>query len=104
GLVYGEDAARGAVRTELEHTVGPDAAAAIQDVLANVNHPTAGLWATVAGVATLGLGALGSFLHLRNALCRIWRLEPPGGGGILATLLDYAIAIFMVLCCGGLLL
>jgi membrane protein len=104
GLVFGPEAAQGAVEGQLTQIVGPDAAHAIQGMLKRINRPTAGFWATVAGSVTIVLGALGAFLHLRSALCRIWHLEPSGGGGILATILNYVLAIVMVLCCGGLLL
>jgi membrane protein len=104
GLVFGEEAARGAVAAQLTDALGKDAAGAVQDLLAQVNEPGAGTFATVASIVTLLLGALGSFLHLRSALSRIWRLSPPGGGGILAIVLDYAIAVLLVLLTGGLLL
>jgi len=104
GLVFGEKAAREAVEAELNRAVGHDAADAVQGMLTQTSSPRAGILTTIAGIATLGLGALSAFLHLRGALCRIWHLEPPGGGGFLAMILDYVIAIIMVLCCGGLLL
>jgi membrane protein len=104
GLVFGEDAARGNVASQLEHTIGRDAARVVEELLKRVNQPRAGLWATVAGGATLIAGALGAFVQLRSALCRIWHLSPACGGGFLGMLLDYVIAFIMVLCCALLLL
>jgi len=104
GLVYGPEAARGAVETQLNHLMSKPAAEAVQGMLKQINQPSTGIWATVAGFATLILGALGAFLHMRGALCRIWHLEPPGGRGFLAIILDYVLAIIMILCCGSLLL
>jgi len=106
GLVFGPDAARGAVETQLNQALNNNKTAVdfVLGMLKQVNRPKTGLLATIAGFVALVVGALGVFLHLRGALRRIWRLEPPGGGGFLATLLDYLLAIIMVLCCGGLLL
>jgi membrane protein len=104
GLVFGKEAARGEVTAQLTEALGKETAEAIQGLLQEVNKPQTGGWAAAAGIATLLVGALGVFLHLRGALCTIWRLEPPGGGGILAIVFDYLLAIIMVLCCGVLLL
>ena len=51
-----------------------------------------------------GAGRPGRFLHVRRSLCVIWRLGPPGGQRLLGTLLNYALAVLMVLCIGLLLL
>jgi membrane protein len=102
--VFGEEAAHGVVKAQLGDALGTDAAGAVQELIKQTYEHPAGIWASAASVATMMVGALGAFLHLRGALCRIWKLEPPGGGGILALVLNYALAIFMVLCCGGLLL
>jgi membrane protein len=66
--------------------------------------PTAGGWVAAVGTAALVLGALGAFLHVRQCLCVIWRLEPPHGSGVLGTLLNYVLAVVMVLCVALLLL
>ena len=39
------------------------------------------------------IGALGLFLHVRGALCTIWKLEPPQGNTLLGILLDYFLAL-----------
>src|SRR5262249_19154311 len=104
GLVYGEDAARGRVVAHLSDTVGPDAARAIEDLIETAAQPGEGTWAAFIGLIATSLGALGLFLNLRNALSTIWKLEPPRGNTILGILLDYLLAIIMVLFTGVLLL
>src|SRR5437868_13898694 len=55
GLVFGEEAARGAVAAHLTDALGKDGAGAVQDMLRGMNAPAAGIWTTIAGTATLVL-------------------------------------------------
>jgi membrane protein len=99
GLVFGGDAARGAVEAELSSTMNAQAAHYVQEVLRELNRPRVGILSTVVGCVTLLFGALGVFLQLRSALCRIWRLSPSSSATWLAMLIDYLLALSMVLCC-----
>jgi membrane protein len=40
--------------------------------------------------------ALGAFLHVRNSLCMIWKIEPPHDNAWLGMLWDYTLAVIMV--------
>jgi membrane protein len=104
GLFFGEDAARGRVVQELRSLVGEDAAKTIQSLIQNADQPQAGGWATLVSFGILIIGALSIFVHMRSALCLIWKLEPPQGNSLLGVVLDYVLALAMVLCSGGLLL
>ena len=73
GLVFGEDAARGALYTQLQGLLGDEGARTIQNMIASVDKPKQGVIATVAGIATLLLGATTVFGELQNDLDRIWR-------------------------------
>src|SRR5512138_1285931 len=53
GLVFGEDAARGAIFGQLAGLIGADGAKAVQDLLQAANRPRQGMLATIIGVATL---------------------------------------------------
>ncbi|MGI9026814.1 MAG: YihY/virulence factor BrkB family protein [Burkholderiaceae bacterium] len=82
GFFYGEDAARGAIFSELSGLIGNDGAAAVQGLLKSVNKPAASVFATVIGLVTLLIGATTVFGELQDALNRIWRapaLEDKGG-------------------------
>ncbi|HWI13410.1 MAG TPA: YihY/virulence factor BrkB family protein [Burkholderiales bacterium] len=72
GLVFGEDAARGAIVDQLQGLMGQEGAKAIESMIASVNKPTQGIIATVIGVATLLLGATTVFGELQTDLDRIW--------------------------------
>jgi membrane protein len=104
GLLYGEEAARGQVAGQLQREIGRDAAEAIQKLIENASQPRQGTWAPKLSVALLIAGALGMFLHMRGALCTIWRLAPPHSNTLLKVLMDHVLALVMVLVVGLLLL
>lgn len=103
GSIFGEDAARGQVAEHLEKTVGPEVARSVQEMVDQAARPRNGSWAPFLSIAFLVGGALGAFLHIRGSLCTIWKLEPPHGSSILGVLLDYFLALVMVVCTGLLL-
>ena len=73
GLFFGEQAARGEILDQLEGLMGAYGAHAVQALLASVNHPQAGVLATLLGVGALLIGATTVIGELQNALDRIWR-------------------------------
>jgi membrane protein len=103
-LIFSEDAARKRVQHQLSEMVGPASAGEILALMDRSNQPAAQGWTAALGIAALVLGALGSFLHMRQCLCDIWRLRPPEDSGFLGTLVNYGLAVLMVLCVGLLLL
>ncbi len=98
---FEEQAARQEVIEQLSRFIGKDAAAFIQGLIDNAAQPQTGIWATVVSIVVLIVGALSVFLHMRTALCTIWKLEAPRGNTFLAILVDYALALVMVLITGG---
>ena len=73
GLVFGEQAARGEILDQLQGLMGTEGAHAVQALLASVNHPKAGVLATLFGFGALVIGATTVIGELQNALDRIWR-------------------------------
>lgn len=74
GLVFGQDAAQGAVVEQLQGLIGQNGAQAIQDLLKNVARPAESLLATVTGVVVLVIGATSVFAELQDDLNRIWQV------------------------------
>ena len=105
GLVYGEDAARGAIFGQLSDLIGSEGAAAVQGLLKSVNKPAASVVATVVGVITLLIGATAVFGELQDALNRIWRAPALVDKGALWNLLRRRVLAFgMILGIGFLLI
>ncbi|MES2960571.1 MAG: YihY/virulence factor BrkB family protein [Pseudomonadota bacterium] len=98
GMVFGEDAARGAVFGQLTGLMGPDAAKAVEGLLADVGKPNQGALATAIGVALLLIGATTVFAELQDALDRIWRApERKDAGGVWGLLRARFLSFGMVL-------
>jgi membrane protein len=104
GMVFGEEAARGHVEQYLAEYIDRDSAKAIQGLVEHAWQSHASGLASALSLVALVFGALGSFLHLRASLAIIWKFEPPHGNTYLGMLLDYGLALVMVLFTGFLLL
>lgn len=73
GLVFGRDAAQGAIVAQLQGVLGEQAAETVQALLRNVARPGEGVVATITGVLLLGVGATTVFAELQDDLNRIWQ-------------------------------
>lgn len=97
GWVFGEDAARGRIATELGAIVGPQAGEGIEALLKHAHQPAAGTIGSIVGVGVLLVGASGVFGELQAALNTIWRVEPKPGRGVLGVLRDRFLSFSMVM-------
>jgi membrane protein len=79
GLVFGDEAARGEIFSQLEGMLGPSGALAVQGLLESVRKPSESVTATVFGVVLLLIGATSVFGELQDALDRIWRAPVRAG-------------------------
>ncbi len=102
GLVFGADAARGEIEHQIKGLVGDEGATAIQSMLAKSSDPGHGTVATVVGIVTLLVGAVGVFSQLQGALNTVWKVEGKEAkedAGIWATVMEYVLSFSLV---GGL--
>jgi membrane protein len=74
GLVFGQDAAQGAVVDQLQGLIGQAGAEGVQGLLRNVSRPAEGMLATATGVVVLAIGATSVFAELQDDLNRIWQV------------------------------
>jgi membrane protein len=88
GMLFGADAARGQIASELGKVVGAEAGHAIQTILAHAKNPGSGMAGTIVGVVVLLFGASGVFVELQGALNTIWEVEPKPGRGVMGMLRD----------------
>lgn len=75
GSVFGEEAVRGRIVTEIDGLVGRQGAEAIQTILQGAHRDRSGTLAVLAGAATLIVAASGAFLELQHALNTIFRVK-----------------------------
>ncbi|MEO5762705.1 MAG: YihY/virulence factor BrkB family protein [Vicinamibacteria bacterium] len=96
GMVFGQEAAEGAISFQLRDRVGVQAAASVEQLLKSVSQPAEGVIASIIGVFTLVLGATSVFGELQSALNRIWRVPEPAGSNSLLTLLRTRLKSFLM--------
>jgi membrane protein len=104
GMIFGEDAATGALGGQLRDLLGEAGAEGVEDMIQAANKPSRGAIATVLGVIVLLFGASGVFGQLQDALNTIWEVEPKAGRGIWGMVNDRVFSFAMVLGTGFLLL
>lgn len=105
GLVFGQDAARGEIESQLRGLMGEQGASAVQALLASVDKPTEGVTAAVVGIVLLLVGATTVFGELQDALDRIWRAPiQDRSGGWLALIRARLLSFGMILAIGFLLM
>ena len=104
GLVYGSEAASGAIFEQLRGMVGDSGAAAIQGLVKGASKPATSIIAAITGVITLVIGATTVLGELQSALDRIWRAPPAKEAGLLRMLRKRVLSFGMILVLGFLLL
>lgn len=104
GLVFGADAARGAVSQEISVLAGPRIGEGIESLLRSAWQPKIGTLATILGGIALLLGASGVFRELQDSLNIIWNVKEKAGCGIWGTIRNRFFSFVMVLGIGFLLL
>jgi membrane protein len=94
GLIFGADAARGAIFAQIDGLMGAEAAKGIQDLLSSVSKPSTGILGAVLGVVVLLIGATTVFGELQDALDRIWRAPARATSSGLMTLVRTRLLSF----------
>ncbi|NLG96645.1 MAG: YihY/virulence factor BrkB family protein [Chloroflexi bacterium] len=98
GFVIGNNATvQQQILQQVEATVGPQGAQAVQTIIENASRPGAGIIATIIGVVTLLVGATGLFGQLQGSLNTIWDVKPKEGRGITGMLKDRFLSFTMIL-------
>ena len=78
GLVFGEDAARGAIASQLSELMGRASADLVQTALESASGKSSGILASIVGAITLLITASGVFGEMQSALNAIWKVQPQG--------------------------
>jgi membrane protein len=104
GLVFGADAARGEVVSQIQGLVGTEGAQAIQEMLVSARPHDRSVPATIVGLVTLFLGATSAFAALEGALNAVWNVPPARRSGLKVMVRRRILSFGMVLGIGFLLL
>ena len=104
GVVFGEEAAQGAIFAQLQGLLGQEGAAMLEAAVQNSRKPGANVLSAVIGLATLAWSASNVFAQLQEALNTIWEVEPKPGQGLVGMAKKRLLSMSMVLGIGFLLL
>ena len=74
-LIFGRDAAQGAIIAQLSGLMGRQTADFFQSILANASSKSSGIISSIVGFATLLVTATGVFGEMQSALNVIWKTE-----------------------------
>lgn len=105
GLVFGEEAARGELFTQLQEVMGAGAATAIENAVLQSRPAESGLMPTLLGFGALFVGATTVFAQMQFSLNVIWGVtSKPGYNGILLYIKNRVLSLTVVLAIGFILL
>jgi membrane protein len=76
GVVFGHEAAQGAIVAQLSGLMGERSAELLQTAIQSADHPGAGKLAAAVGIAGLLFTASGVFGEMRSALNIVWKAPP----------------------------
>lgn len=98
GMVFGQDAAQGAIIGQLQGIMGEEGATAVQGLLTAAREPSTGIVASIVGAFLLLLGATAIFAELQTDLDRIWQVpakDKPSGiwGWLRARVLSFGLVL-----------
>lgn len=98
GMVFGQDAAQGAIITQLGSIMGTEGATAVQGLLKAAREPSTGIVASIVGGGLLLLGATAIFSELQSDLDRIWQVpakDKPSGlwGWLRSRVLSFGLVL-----------
>ena len=98
GLVFGHDAAQGAILAQLQGIMGKDGATAVEGLLQAAREPSTGIVASIVGGLLLLLGSTAIFAELQTDLDRIWEVpEKAKPSGIWGWLRSRVLSFGLVL-------
>src|SRR5205823_6320677 len=100
----GQRAAEGQISKQIETSVGPTVAEAVQQTLQSASSKGGMTTASIVGVVLLLFGASGVFVQLQSSLNTIWGCPPKSGGGVRGFFRSRLLSFLMVLGVGFLLL
>ena len=99
GLVFGREAAQGAVVEQLAGLMGTRTAQALQDMVKSADESLHGVWATVIGLVSIALATSGIFSEVQSSLNRIWE-APPRRSGLSRLLRARMVSLGLVVALG----
>jgi membrane protein len=104
GLVFGREAAQGAIVAQLAGLTGGQTAAALEGMIASASSFDSGMIGLLIGIATFVLLATGAIIELQDNLNIIWKAKPEQTFGLVAFVRTRLLSLTLVVGFGFLLM
>jgi membrane protein len=104
GLLFGAEAARGEIVTEIEDLIGREGAQVVQTALKNSADSETGIISLVISLVTLIIGSTVVFIELQDSLDMIWKVKPKPGRSMIKGLIKDRVRSFALVIGTGFLL
>ncbi|WP_372626074.1 YihY/virulence factor BrkB family protein [Arsukibacterium sp.] len=105
GLIIGESAVQGQLFTQLESTLGPQAAGVVQTAVVNSQIDQSGIWPALIGIIATIVGATTVFAQMQQSLNQIWDVAPrPSKNNLLLYLKSRLLSLTIILAIGFIML
>ena len=104
GLVFGHDAAEGAIVDQLSAMMGHQTAVAVQGMIESAAKPREGTLATIIGVVVLIIATSGVFGEVQSAMNAIWKAAPSPQSTVTRLLRARLVSMGLVVTAGFLLM
>jgi membrane protein len=104
GFLFGAEAARGELVTEIEDLVGREGAEVVQTALANTADTQTGIISILISLITLMIGSTIVFIELQDSLDMIWKVKPKPGRSMIKGLVKDRLQSFALVVAAGFLL
>jgi membrane protein len=104
GLVFGRDAAEGAIVDQFSVLMGHQTAEALQAMVEGAAKPREGTWATVIGLIVLFIAVSGVFGEVQSAMNAVWKAAPPEGSTLTRLARARLVSMGLVVTAGFLLM
>ena len=97
GMVFGEEAARGQIFSQIRGLVGEDSATVMEGLVQSARQPAQGTLAIIVSIGAMLIGATAVFGELQGAIDRIWRVPARKRSGLVELVRNRMLAFGMVL-------
>ena len=104
GLIFGRDAAQGAIVAEIGGLIGVKEASGVEAMIASASNVGSGIIGTFIGATTFLLLVTGAFVEIQDDLNIIWKAKPPDRSGLVTFIRTRVLSLSLVIGIGFLLM
>ena len=104
GFIFGQEAARGEIYSQIRGLIGDEGALAVQTALKNSQYSWSGMISIIISFVTIIISSTVVFIDIQESLNLIWKIKPKPGNSIIRGLLRERLKSFTIVLVAGFLL